>query len=92
VTWATVPLDGFRWESGTPRVYASSPDGRRYFCPRCGAQLALHTARAPLTIDVTVATLEKPDRYPPTRHVWVRNKLAWVRTDDGLAQDDEETL
>lgn len=91
-TWASVPRDAFRWESGTPRVYRSGSDCERYFCPSCGAQLALHTTLAPHVIDVTVGTLNAADLYPPTRNVWVKNRLAWVALGDALLNEDEETL
>jgi len=91
-TWASVPRDAFRWESGTPRVYRSGSDCERYFCPSCGAQLALHTTLAPHVIDVTVGTLNAADLSPPTRNVWVKNRLAWVALGDALLNKDEETL
>ena len=91
-TWATVPLARFAWIAGKPRVYRSSPECERYFCADCGAQLALFTQLAPATIDVTIATLDDPHAYPPDRHIWVRSKLAWFPVDDGMPQEQEETL
>ncbi len=90
VTWATVPIGAFRWTAGETRRYSALAGSDRYFCPDCGAQLALWTALSPDTIDVSVSTLDHADHYPPDRHIWVGSRLAWVTLDDGLAQEDEE--
>ncbi len=90
VTWATVPLATFRWRAGEPRHYSAVAGSERYFCPECGAQMALWTALSPDTIDISVSTLDEADRYPPDRHIWVGSRLAWEALNDGLAQEDEE--
>lgn len=90
VTWATVPEKAFSWRSAEPRAYAATVGSIRWFCPDCGAQLALWTERSPDTMDVTVSTLDDPDVRPPDRHIFVANKLAWVSVDDGLPCEEEE--
>lgn len=90
VTWATVPLGDFRWTRDAPFCYRPSCGGERYFCPACGAQMALWTPLASETIDVSVVTLDQADRFPPDRHIWIGSRLAWVSLNDGLAQEDEE--
>ena len=92
VTWATVPLNRFRWTGRKPKIYRSSPHGRRYFCGTCGAQLALWTHRSPATIDLTVSTFRRPDRYPPNRHIWVQSRLKWMPLEDGLAREPRAAL
>jgi hypothetical protein len=90
ITWATVAKARFAWTSGEPRGYAPTRGSERWFCPRCGAQLALWTDLSPETLDITVTTLDAPDDHAPDRHIFVANKLAWVRLDDGLPQEAEE--
>lgn len=92
VTWATVPRESLRWLSGRPASFRATPESERYFCPRCGAQLALYTQLAPHSIDVTVATLERADSFPPRREVWVGNRLAWVALSEELPHEQEESL
>ncbi len=70
-TWATVPRAAFRWLAGEPAEYASSASCTRYFCPRCGANLALFTRLSADTLDFTVASLDHPERAPANRHIWV---------------------
>lgn len=92
VTWATVPRECLSWTAHAPAHYQATAQSERYFCPRCGAQLALYTELAPQTIDIAVATLDKVDSFPPTREIWVRNKIAWVALSDALAHEDDESL
>jgi len=91
-TWVTVPLDAFAWEGEAPRAYDSSAHTRRWFCGGCGAQLALHTQRAPAGIDVTVATLDAPQDHPATRHIWYADRLPWLHLDPELPHEPGETL
>ena len=92
VTWATVPRQSLEWKAGAPGVYAATENSQRYYCPRCGAQLALYTDLSPRTIDVTVATFERVDDFPPCKEIWVRNKIKWITLNDSLPQEDEELL
>lgn len=82
VTWATVPRTKFRWSAGWPARYSSSALATRHFCPGCGAQLAFMHAGSPDTIDVTTATLEHPENFPPTRNIWVAAHLPWLPLGD----------
>lgn len=91
-TWATVPLASFRWTVGTPTEYASSASCIRYFCPNCGSQLALFTTLSPGTLDLTIATLDRPESVPADRHIWVKNRLPWLSLDPQLPEEDEEQL
>lgn len=91
VTWATVPRASFYWTGETPASYRSSEHATRYFCPRCGAQMAFLSERFPQEIDVTVSTLDQPERAAPDRHIWIVSKLPWVQISDGLPQELRET-
>lgn len=91
-TWVTVTRHALTWTGNPPRSHASSPDTDRYFCEYCGALLALHTQRAPGTIDITVATLDEPQRHPATRHIWFADHLPWLHLDEALPHEDQETL
>jgi hypothetical protein len=37
-------------------------------------------ARRPDTIDITTASLDYPDDYPPTEEVWLEHRLTWQPT------------
>ncbi|HHX6451497.1 GFA family protein [Pseudomonas aeruginosa] len=91
-TWATVPRAAFRWLADEPAEYASSASCTRYFCPRCGANLALFTRLSADTLDFTVASLDYPERAPANRHIWVGSRLPWLHLDPQLPEEDEEFI
>ena len=89
-TWVTVPREAFAWTSGQAKPYRSSASTTRYFCPGCGALLALATERAPTTVDVTVATLDHPEQHPANRHIWFGDRLSWLSLDEELPHEHTE--
>lgn len=91
-TWITVPLASFAWLKGEARQYASSPSCTRYFCADCGAQLALFTSLSSDTLDVTIATLDHPERAPADRHIWVQSRLPWLQLDPELPDEQQEII
>ncbi|MEQ1503171.1 MAG: GFA family protein [Myxococcota bacterium] len=90
-TWATVPQTTFRWTAGVPIAWRSTPHGHRYVCGTCGSLLALITSRSPVTIDLTIGTLDAPEAHPADRHIWVRDRLSWLSLDPSLPEQTEET-
>ena len=91
VTWLTVARAAFRFERGSPRIYRSSAAAERGFCGRCGTQLIFRLDAEPEMIDVTVASLDAPDRHPPDRHIFAADRLSWLRLDEHLVAYDGET-
>lgn len=91
-TWITLPARAFKWLEGVPARYDSSASCARYFCADCGAHLALVTYLSPDSIDVTIATLDHPERAPADRHIWTDSRLPWLRLDEQLPEEPEETL
>ncbi|GGJ95124.1 GFA family protein [Pseudomonas matsuisoli] len=92
VTWITVDKLAFAWTANPPAEYLSSSTCTRYFCPGCGAQLALFTALAPGTIDVTIGSLDHPETAPAERHIWTDSRLPWLRLDTHLPEEQRESL
>jgi hypothetical protein len=84
VTWITVPADRFAVTKGTLKTYRSSDHGERRFCAACGSQIVFRSNRRPDDIDVTVASLDDPDRHPPDRHIWTSSRIAWLHLDENL--------
>jgi hypothetical protein len=89
VPWGTFARAALRITHGTLTEFSSSPRVRRGFCPRCGTSLTYrHEARSD-EIDVTLASLDDPTLIEPTMHVWVADRLPWMRIEDGLPQHQE---
>jgi hypothetical protein len=86
VAWGTFERAGFRVTRGSLAELHSSPRVVRGFCARCGSCLTYsHEARSG-EIDVTLASLDEAAQLAPRMHVWVADKLPWVRIEDGLPQ------
>ena len=82
VAWITLPATAFAWLGAAPRSYESSSGVLRTFCERCGTPLTYATQRRPAEIDVTTATLDDPNAYPPTREIWLEDRIEWESLDE----------
>jgi hypothetical protein len=84
VGWITVRRAACHFTAGTPTWFRSSPRAQRAFCPTCGTHLAYVADDLPEEIDLTTASLDDPERFPPRDHVWVSRRLSWVALPAGL--------
>lgn len=84
VTWATFPLDAFDFTLGAPTVRRSSAIAVRGFCAACGSALTWEGDANPGHIDVTVGTLDQPERVAPREHLWTEGAVPWLRIADDL--------
>jgi hypothetical protein len=75
----------FAFTHGQPVEFASSPPVRRTFCGSCGSPLTYRSTAEPGTVDVMTCSLDEPEAWPPTFHVWTSHKLGWENIADGLA-------
>jgi hypothetical protein len=78
------PRAFFRWVGAEPKRYRSSPEAERGFCPTCGSTISMHESVLPDRVQITVGTLDEPDRVRIDDHVWTREQIAWFRIDDVL--------
>ena len=86
--WATFRAPHFELTQGELTQFASSPGVQRGHCARCGSAITYRNAARPTEVDVTLATLDEPAVLAPTAHIWIRDKLPWVRIGDDLPQHD----
>jgi hypothetical protein len=86
VAWFSVRACEFRWLSGNPSRFRSSPKATRSFCTHCGTQLTFQGDDYPDEIDVTTCSLDHPQTVPPCDHTHAGNKLQWIELCDGLEQ------
>lgn len=84
VAWLTFPYEGFSLVSGEPRVHNSSPHVERTFCGECGTTLTYRNDSEPETIDITAASLDFPEKFPPMKHIWTEDGLSWIGANDDL--------
>ena len=65
--------------------YPSSDRLDRVFCKSCGTRL-FAWRRNGTAVGVALATFDNRNAFAPTEHIWVSEKIDWVRFDDGLPQ------
>lgn len=71
------------------RTFASSSFGHRLFCGACGTPLGMKVNHQPATIDFSIATLDEPDKLPPSFHIFWSSKVAWFKPGDDLPRHDK---
>ena len=71
VAWFFISSAKFEYTRGKPAEFASSPGVVRKFCGACGTTLSWEGEKQPGRIDVTVASLDHPEDFPPTRAAYV---------------------
>jgi catechol 2,3-dioxygenase-like lactoylglutathione lyase family enzyme len=62
---------------GERTTFASSPGIARTFCPHCGTALTWQRDDEPGSMDVQTATLDDPSAFPPTKEIWLEDRIAW---------------
>jgi hypothetical protein len=83
VTWASFRAENFQLTRGAMRDIAFA--GRlRTFCPECGTALTFRTSPESDEIDLTVASFDHPESVEPADHIWVEDRLPWIKLADGL--------
>ena len=78
--WTLFGKDQLTWTKGEPSSVQATPAAIRKFCGQCGSPLSFqfHDEDSDHIIGVTVGSLDNPDDFPPTRHNWVSEELAWL--------------
>ncbi|MEM7236603.1 MAG: GFA family protein [Pseudomonadota bacterium] len=74
----------WEWTGTRPSLFESSPGVRRYFCGRCGSPMAYASDRFAGEIHFYAATLDQPEDYAPTFHVFASEAVPWFRIFDEL--------
>ncbi|CAH0348688.1 MAG: GFA family protein [Pseudomonadota bacterium] len=82
-----VPLDSVAM-SGPIGWFDADTGVRRGFCTGCGTSLFSERQSAN-TVGLTMGSLDDPDRFAPSEHIWISCKQAWLVIDDGRPQYPE---
>jgi hypothetical protein len=79
VAWAMFHTDAVKTTKGATKTYASSADGRRYFCADCGTGLFYtNAAILPGITDVQSATFDDPNALPVRAHIQTAERIGWM--------------
>jgi hypothetical protein len=79
VGWTMYPEGQLKVTKGTPKIYRSSENGRRQFCPDCGSGLFYTNAVVlPGIVDVQSGTYDNPDAVPARIHIQTAERIGWM--------------
>jgi hypothetical protein len=73
---------------GDTACYPSSDALDRVFCKVCGTRLFAWRTNGTL-VGIALATFDDRNAFAPTEHIFVSEKMDWLRLDDGLPQYQE---
>jgi hypothetical protein len=86
VAWVVLHSADLTFTTGAPVRFESSPGTWRAFCRQCGTSLTFQRESEPETIDVTTASLDRPNDFAPTKEIWLDHKLAWESANGSIPQ------
>lgn len=78
------PREAFHWLGREPQRYRSSAFAERGFCSVCGSTISMHEEAIADRVQVTVGSLDEPDRVKIDDHVWVSEQIEWFEIVDAL--------
>ena len=71
--------------TGDVKKHASSDSLDRVFCPTCGTTVGAWRKNGTFA-GIALAIFDDRNAFKPTQHIWVSEKMDWVKLQDGLAQ------
>lgn len=83
VSWFGVKRSRLTW-SGPQGFFRSSSRVLRSFCRRCGAPASFETDVFPDETHLYAASLDQPQRYHPTAHIFWSERVPWMICTDNL--------
>lgn len=84
VAWAMYQDTQVRLNKDGLKLFKSSEQAQRGFCPQCGTQICFTASFLPGLIDISIGSLDNPENIKPSFHYWHDNHLSWVKFDDQL--------
>jgi hypothetical protein len=84
MTWAGFDSDKFNFTRGEPASYESSVNVIRTFCSRCGTALTYQRLDRSDSIDVTLGSMDDPEKIQPEDHTWTESRISWIIPGDDL--------
>ncbi len=88
VTFVGFKKDQVTFTKGDRQIYNSSPGVGRAFCGQCGTPLTWegksNLPERGVIFEFYISTLDDPNAFIPTNHVWYPKKIAWFDVADDL--------
>lgn len=92
VAWAIFEKSLFEWLGAMPAAYSSSPGINWLHCPTCGSLVGYTRSSRPHHVDITTATLDDPDLFPPNVEIWLEHRIGWETLDPDLPKRQQSSL
>ena len=93
VTFVAFSSEQVSFVRGNRKLYESSPGVERAFCGQCGTPLTWEAPSPRIPgleiIEFHISTLDRPDDYPPDRHFFYGERIAWFDVADNLPRYTE---
>ena len=88
VTFVGMKKDQVVFTKGERKIFESSPGVERAFCGDCGTPLTWEgnsnlPGRGEI-IEIYISTLDDPNSFKPTNHLWYKDRIAWFDVADDL--------
>ncbi|MGB8856895.1 MAG: GFA family protein [Burkholderiales bacterium] len=85
-TFFNLPKAAVKWTTRAPKYFQSSKIAQRGFCANCGTPLSFefHDSER---MDLSVGSLDHPERMTPVSHFAVEYRVAAFHTPDGLREE-----
>ena len=85
MVFATVPSGNYEVEQGAEEIrrFRSSEKAERWFCGRCGTPLLFRELDGS-NHEVSIATLDEPEKVLPTFHIYYDSRIAWADAADDM--------
>jgi hypothetical protein len=85
VVFVVYNRDQIQFTRGVRRIYESGPGAMRGFCDQCGTPLSWEGDAGGLqAVEFYVGVMDEPEKFPPTLHASVKERLSWFDVNDGL--------
>ena len=83
VAWVMVNRIQVEFLGPAMKYFQSSAGIKRSFCAECGTCLTYECDAK--TIDITIATLDDPERVKPDREIWLSHRISWNALNGDMA-------
>jgi hypothetical protein len=86
-TGVAYSAENVSWLNAEPTIYMATDTSisGRSFCSKCGSSIADHSFDDN-DVWLYIGTFDNPGSVTPRNHIFVEEKISWVKIDDGLAQ------
>ncbi|TPX08095.1 uncharacterized protein E0L32_010162 [Thyridium curvatum] len=78
-TTTKVPLDGFKYEQGKPKLYKQDNGVIREFCDNCGVFICEYGEQAADKFRYIMwGTMDEPEKLPPKGEFFCKSRASWM--------------